>query len=74
MFVAPAAIPSNLVLSADVKLISVNREGVNEIWYPYLSNLYYEHNQHPFLIKVLDTEELEYEQLNQICRLVGPEQ
>jgi len=45
----------------DLKLISVNQEGVTEIWYPYLDNLYNNDKKYPFLIKVLDTEEIGFQ-------------
>ena len=45
----------------DLKLISVNQEGVTEIWYPYLDNLYNNDEKYPFLIKVLDTEEIGFQ-------------
>jgi len=45
----------------DLKLISVNQKGVTEVWYPYLDNLYNNDEKYPFLIKVLDTEEIGFQ-------------
>tara|TARA_B110000014_G_scaffold88214_1_gene60687 strand:- start:807 stop:2435 length:1629 start_codon:yes stop_codon:yes gene_type:complete len=48
----------------DLRLISVNRNGVNEIWYPYLSELYTNHDNYLFLTEVIDTKALGYEKFH----------
>ncbi|SVA43936.1 uncharacterized protein METZ01_LOCUS96790, partial [marine metagenome] len=42
----------------DLKYIAINKEQLNTDWYGYLTNIYDEGENHPFLTKVLDTEKI----------------
>ena len=42
----------------DLKYIAINKEQPNTDWYGYLTNIYDEGENHPFLTKVLDTEKI----------------
>jgi hypothetical protein len=42
----------------DLKYIAINKEQSNNDWYGYLTNLYDEEEDYPFLTKVLDTKEI----------------
>ena len=42
----------------DLKYIAINKEQSNTDWYGYLTNIYDEGENHPFLTKVLDTEKI----------------
>ena len=42
----------------NLKYIAINQDGVTEIWYPFLSNIYYNEQQYSYLKKIIDTNEL----------------
>ena len=42
----------------DLKYIAINEKQGKVIWYPYLSTIYDEGENYPFLTKVLDTEKM----------------
>jgi len=42
----------------DLKYIAINKEQSKADWYGYLTNLYDEGENHPFLTNVLDTEKM----------------
>ena len=44
----------------DLKYIAINEEQSKTVWYPYLTNLYDEGKNYPFLIEVLNTEKMEF--------------
>jgi hypothetical protein len=42
----------------NLKYIAINQDGVTEIWYPFLSDIYYNDQQYSYLKKIIDTNEL----------------
>ena len=42
----------------ELKYISINGDGVTEIWYPYLSEVFETENKYKFLEKIIDTRDL----------------
>jgi len=42
----------------NLKYIAINQDGVTEIWYPFLSDVYYNEQQYSYLKKIIDTNEL----------------
>ena len=42
----------------NLKYIAINQDGVTEIWYPFLSDIYYNDQQYGYLKKIIDTNEL----------------
>ena len=48
----------------NLKFISVNQNGINDMWYPYLSEIYLNHSEYSFLNKVLDTKELGFKKFH----------
>lgn len=48
----------------NLKFISINQNGINEMWYPYLSEIYLNHSEYSFLNKVLDTKELGFKKFH----------
>ena len=42
----------------NLKYIAINQDGVTEIWYPFLSDIYYNDQQYSYLNKIVDTNEL----------------
>ena len=42
----------------NLKYIAINEEGITEIWYPFLSNIYENEQNYSYLKKILDTNEL----------------
>ena len=42
----------------NLKYIAINQDGVTEIWYPFLSDIYYNDKQYSYLKKIVDTNEL----------------
>lgn len=42
----------------NLKYIAINQDGVTEIWYPFLSDIYYNEQQYGYLKKIVDTNEL----------------
>ena len=42
----------------NLKYIAINQDGVTEIWYPFLSDIYYNEQQYSYLKKIIDTNEL----------------
>ena len=42
----------------NLKYIAINQDGVTEIWYPFLSDIYYNDQQYSYLKKIVDTNEL----------------
>ena len=47
----------------ELKYISINKNGVEDIFYPYLDEIYENEEKFPYLIKVFDTEQEEFEKL-----------
>jgi hypothetical protein len=47
----------------ELNYISINRNGVNDVYYPYLNEIYENEDKFPYLIKVFDTEQEEFEKL-----------
>ena len=42
----------------NLKYIAINQDGVTEIWYPFLSDVYYNEQKYIYLKKIIDTNEL----------------
>jgi len=42
----------------NLKYIAINQDSVTEIWYPFLSDIYYNEQQYSYLKKIIDTNEL----------------
>ena len=42
----------------NLKYIAINQDGVTEVWYPFLSDIYYNEQQYSYLKKIIDTNEL----------------
>ena len=42
----------------NLKYIAINQDGVTEIWYPFLSDIYHNDQQYSYLKKIIDTNEL----------------
>ena len=42
----------------NLEYIAINQDGVTEIWYPFLSDIYYNEQQYSYLKKIIDTNEL----------------
>jgi hypothetical protein len=42
----------------NLKYIAINQDGVTEIWYPFLSDIYYNDQEYIYLKKIVDTDEL----------------
>ena len=42
----------------NLRYIAINQDGVTEIWYPFLSDIYYNDQQYSYLKKIVDTNEL----------------
>ena len=42
----------------NLRYIAINQDGATEIWYPFLSDIYYNHQQYGYLKKIVDTNEL----------------
>ena len=42
----------------ELKYISINGEGVTEIWYPYLNKVFEKEDNYPFLNKIIDSKDL----------------
>ena len=42
----------------NLRYIAINQDGVTEIWYPFLSDIYYNEQQYSYLKKIIDTNEL----------------
>lgn len=42
----------------ELKYISINGEGVTEIWYPYLNEVFEKEDNYPFLNKIVDSKDL----------------
>ena len=47
----------------ELKYISINKNGVEDIFYPYLDEIYENEEKFPYLRKVFDTEQEEFEKL-----------
>ena len=47
----------------ELKYISINKNGVADVFYPYLGEIYENEEEFPYLTKVFDTEEEEFEKL-----------
>ena len=47
----------------ELNYISINKNGVSDIFYPYLNEIYENEAKFPYLIKVFDTEQEEFEKL-----------
>ena len=47
----------------ELNYISINRNGVNDVYYPYLNEIYENEDKFPYLIKVFDTEQEEFKKL-----------
>ena len=47
----------------ELNYISINKNGVNDVFYPYLNEIYENEDKFPYLIKVFDTEQEEFEKL-----------
>jgi hypothetical protein len=47
----------------ELNYISINKNGVNDVYYPYLNEIYENEDKFPYLIKVFDTEQEEFEKL-----------
>ena len=48
----------------NLKYIAINQDGVTEIWYPFLSDIYYNDQQYSYLKKIVDTSELGFIKFN----------
>jgi len=46
-----------------LKYISINKDGVEDVFYPYLDEIYENEEKFPYLVKVFDTEQEEFEKL-----------
>ena len=46
-----------------LKYISINKDGVEDVFYPYLDEIYENEKKFPYLVKVFDTEHEEFEKL-----------
>ena len=42
----------------NLRYIAINQDGATEIWYPFLSDIYYNEQQYGYLKKIVDTNEL----------------
>jgi len=42
----------------ELKYISINKDGVTEIWYPYLNKIFNNEEKYPFLKKIVDSRDL----------------
>jgi hypothetical protein len=42
----------------NLRYIAINQDGATEIWYPFLSDIYYNEQQYSYLKKIVDTNEL----------------
>jgi len=47
----------------ELNYISINKNGVNDVYYPYLNEIYENEDKFPYLIKVFDTEREGFEKL-----------
>ena len=47
----------------ELNYISINKNGVNNVYYPYLTGIYENEDKFPYLIKVFDTEQEEFKKL-----------
>ena len=47
----------------ELNYISINKNGVSDVFYPYLNEIYENEAKFPYLIKVFDTEQEEFEKL-----------
>ena len=47
----------------ELKYISINKDGVEDVFYPYLDEIYENEKKFPYLVKVFDTEQEEFEKL-----------
>ncbi|SVB48717.1 uncharacterized protein METZ01_LOCUS201571, partial [marine metagenome] len=47
----------------ELNYISINKNGVNDVYYPYLNEIYENEDKFPYLIKVFDTEQEEFKKL-----------
>ena len=48
----------------NLKYIAINQEGVTEIWYPFLSDVYENEQNYSYLKKILDTNEFGFTKFN----------
>lgn len=48
----------------DLKYISVNKEGVTEVWYPFLADVYENESKYPYLNKIIDTDNMGFNKLH----------
>jgi hypothetical protein len=46
-----------------LKYISINKDGVEDVFYPYLDEIYENEEKFPYLVKVFDTEQEQFEKL-----------
>ena len=46
-----------------LKYISINKDGVEDVFYPYLDEIYENEEKFPYLIKIFDTEQEGFEKL-----------
>ena len=47
----------------DLNYVSINKNGVSEVFYPYLDEIYENEENFPYLTKVFDTEKEGFEKL-----------
>jgi hypothetical protein len=47
----------------ELSYISINKNGVEDVFYPYLDEIYENEEKFPYLRKVFDTEQEEFEKL-----------
>ena len=47
----------------ELKYISINKDGVEDVFYPYLDEIYENEKKFPYLVKVFDTEQEQFEKL-----------
>ena len=47
----------------ELKYISINKNGVEDVFYPYLDEIYENEEKFPYLIKIFDTEQEGFEKL-----------
>ena len=48
----------------ELKYISINGDGVTEIWYPYLGEVFQNENEYKFFKKVVDSKDLGLKQFS----------
>jgi hypothetical protein len=55
----------NFILNSEkenLRYIAINQDGVTEIWYPFLSDIYENEQQYDYLKKIIDTDKLGFKE------------